>query len=253
MKLSTLSISVVIVSVFILLSCKKDTNYETFYGSETLVGNGNARTFFTVSNSGVPQEIGVVFTEKALSGLPTANTTYILDLNQKAIEATPFKYVVVGLSATGHGLPPTGHITAHFDVRYFIMPNEERDAIPTPEAPLYPPPAGAGFDTHPPSGYLPDKYVMNYAVAKMGRHWASNDFVAGAHVEHTMIYGTYNGVLTFIAPIVTVAELATGHHHSIAYPQPQKFAKPGYYATKYNITKDDKGNHLVTLSDFVLR
>lgn len=253
MRLSTLSFCFILSSALFLSSCKKDINYETFYGTEMAVGNGNARTFFTVSNAGVPREIGVVFTAEALAKLPNANTTWVLNLHQKAIEATLFKNIVVGLSASGHGLPPTGNIDAHLDVRFFMMPNDEREAIPAPAAPLYPPPAGAGFDTHPPAGYLPENYVMNYAVAKIGRHWADNSFATGAHVEHTMIYGTYNGELTFIAPIVTVAGMVAGKNYSIAYPQPQQFAKPGYYATKYNITKDDKGSPVVALSDFVRR
>lgn len=68
-----------------------------------------------------------------------------------------------------------------------------------------------------------------------------------------MIYGTWNGVLNFINPIVTLTTLAGGRSYSVGYPQPQYFAKHGYYPTKYNIYKDDKGSHYVTLSNFVLR
>lgn len=244
--------SLLLASTLILCSCKKDITNDTFFGSQVQVGDGNAQTFFTINSSGVPQELGVLFTPEALSGLPTSNTTYVLDLPAKAIEATMFNHVIIGLSASGHGLPPTGNIAAHFDIRFFIMSSQEREAIPTPAAPLIPP-AGAGFDAVPPAGYLPDNYVMNYAVAKMGRHWASNVFPVGTHVDHTMIYGTYYGELTFVAPIVTVAHLATGLSHSVAYPQPKKFAKKGYYSTKYHIVKDDKGRHLIKLSDFVPR
>lgn len=243
---------VVIGCVVLGFSCKKEANLVTVFGTETAIGKGTARTFLTVNNAGVPNELGVAFTAEALSGLPGTNTTYVLQLHQRAIDVVPFKHVVVGLSAAGHGLPPSGHIEAHFDVRFFLMSNEEREAIPTPAAPLIPP-AGAGFDEVPPAGYLPENYVMNYAVAKIGRHWASNTFPSGAHVDHAMIYGTYNGVLTFIAPIVTVAHLATGGNVSVNYPQPQKFSQKGHYAKKYNFRKDDKGNYMVTLSDFVKR
>ena len=51
----------------------KETKYNTFKGDEIEVGNGYARTFITQSHTGVPQELGIVFTDEALSGLPTTN------------------------------------------------------------------------------------------------------------------------------------------------------------------------------------
>lgn len=216
--------------------------YNTFYGPEQQVGDGSARTFATISHTGVPQEIGVIFTKEALSGLPTTNTLYTLELHHKAIEATPFEHVVVGLNP-GHALPPSGSIGAHFDVRFFMITNEERLTIPAPPAP--------GFDVYPPAGYLPAGLVPYVTSAQIGRNWPSGSFVAGQTVNHTMVWGTYNGKVIFINPAVTLAELASGNRSSVAYPQPQYFAKHGYYPTKYNIYEDDKGSHYVTLSDFV--
>jgi hypothetical protein len=62
----------------------------TFKGPQVAVGNGHARTFVTINHDGVPQEIGVVFTHGALSGLATVNTPYVLRFHNKALEATPF-------------------------------------------------------------------------------------------------------------------------------------------------------------------
>jgi len=70
------------------------------------VGNDSGRTFATISHKGVPLEIGVIFTATALTGLPAENTYYSLPFHQKAIEATLFEHVVVGLSAHGHVMPP---------------------------------------------------------------------------------------------------------------------------------------------------
>ncbi|MEJ7673127.1 MAG: hypothetical protein WKF59_10540 [Chitinophagaceae bacterium] len=191
----------------------------------------------------MPQEIGAIFTDEALSGLPDVNTLYSLQFHHKAIEATPFEHVLLGLSAHGHVLPPSGQIAAHFDVRFMMMTEEERLVIPAPPSP--------GFDA-PPSGYLPANYVQNAAIAQVGRHW-SYSTVAGTTVNHTMVYGTWNRELTFINPIVTLTTLASGASYSVAYPQPQYFAEHGYFPTKYNIYEDDKGRHYVTLSDFVWR
>jgi len=99
---------------------------------------------------------------------------------------------VVGLSAHGHVMPPDGFIGPHFDVRFFMMTEEERLAIPAPPA--------AGFDVIPPSGYLPPNYVKNSAQAQIGRHWAENIYTAGQTVNSAMVYGTWNGQVTFLAP-----------------------------------------------------
>ncbi|MGI8637962.1 MAG: hypothetical protein ACR2KZ_21395, partial [Segetibacter sp.] len=119
MRLSTLYLFI-IGGALVLCSCKKEntnTSYTTTKGPQVEVGEGRAQTFITVSHAGVPQEIGVIFTDDALLGLPEVNTTYVLNLPPEAIQTTLFKNVVVGLSAHGHGLPPTGSIEAHFDVR----------------------------------------------------------------------------------------------------------------------------------------
>ncbi len=262
MKLSTLYL---FGCVLVLLSCKKelnsnneadtfvsltaaqanqDTKYNTFYGPQEEVGDGHARTFASISHSGVPQEIGVIFTDAALSGLPDVNTLYPLSFHQKAVEATLFEHVLLGLSAHGHPLAPSGSIAPHFDVRFFMMTEAERLAIPAPPAP--------GFDVTPLPGYLPANYLMNAPIAQIGRHWNSST-LAGTTVNHTMILGTWDGVLTFINPIVTLTTLTGGSSTSTAYPQPQYFAEHGFYPTKYNIYEDNKGNHYVTLSNFVWR
>jgi len=231
-----------------LLHSKNDNTYK---GPQVKVGNGHARTFITINPSGAPKEIGVIFTKEALSGLPATNSLYQLEFHDKALNGTLFKHVAIGWSAAGHGLPPSGSMGPHMDCRFFLMTAAERLAIPAPSTSGYP--AGGGFDVSPPSGYLPANYAMNAAVAQIGRHWAENIFSAGMTVPHTMILGTWNGALTFINPIVTLTTLASGTSYSVAYPQQQFFAKRGYYPTKYNIYKDDKGSHYVTLTGFVWR
>ncbi|MEJ7739470.1 MAG: DUF5602 domain-containing protein [Chitinophagaceae bacterium] len=257
MRVSALYFYFIIGSAIVLSSCQKDQILDdvkglfksdkdnTYKGPQVQVGNGQANTFVTISHSGVPKKIGVVFTEGALSGLPTANTIYPLEFHHKALEATLFEHVALGWSATGHGLPPSGQIGPHMDVRFFMMTQEERLAIPAPPAPE--------FDVAPPTGYLPANYSLNAAVSQIGRHWGENIFEAGMTVPHTMILGTWNGQLTFINPIVTLTTLASGARYSVAYPQQQYFAKNGYYPTKYNIYEDDKGSHYVSLSHFVWR
>ncbi len=226
-------------------SAGQETKYNTFKGDEIEVGNGYARTFITQSHTGVPQELGIVFTHEALSGLPTTNAPYVLYFHHKALESTPFKHLSLGWSANGHPLPVGAFIHAHFDIRFFMMSLEDRLAIPAPPA--------ASILLLPPTGYMPDNYIADAPVAQIGRHWAPNNFTPSSIINHTMILGSFNGNFTFVSPIVTRTTLASGVSVSLPYSQPQNFAQHGYYPTKYNIYEDDKRRHYVTLSDFVWR
>jgi hypothetical protein len=225
-------------------SSAQEDKYNTFKGDEVPVGNGYAYTFVTQSHTDVPLELGVVFTDEALSGLATTNTPYVLEFHHKATESTPFKHVSLGWSANGHPLPGS-FISSHFDVRFFMMTLEERLAIPAP-------PAAALF-VQPPTGYMPANYFADVPAPQVGLHWTDKSFTAGVPVSHTMILGSYNGRFTFVSPIVTRTELANGTSVSLPWTQPQFFAEHGYYPTRYNIYQDDKKRHYVTLSDFVWR
>lgn len=226
-------------------SADPETKYNTFNGTEITVGNGYAHTFMTQSHTGVPQEVGIIFTDEALTGLPTVNTPYVLDFHQKALESTPFKHLALGWNANGHPLPGGAFIPTHFDIRFFMMSLEDRLAIPAPPAP--------SILLLPPAGYMPADYVADAAVPQIGVHWTPNNFASGQTVDYTMILGSYNGNFTFVSPIVRQTVLASGTSVSLPYSQPQNFAVHGYYPTQYNIYEDDKKRHYVSLSDFIWR
>ncbi|HEX5653467.1 MAG TPA: hypothetical protein VFX58_10360 [Chitinophagaceae bacterium] len=226
-------------------SADQEIKYNTFKGDEIQVGNGYAHTFLTQSHTGQPQELGIVFTDEALSGLATTNTPYVLDFHQKALESTPFKHLALGWSANGHPLPVGAFIPAHFDIRFFMMNLQDRLAIPAPPA--------ASILLQPPPGYMPADYIADAPIPQLGLHWAPNNFTSGSTINHTMILGTYNGNFNFVSPIVTRATLVNGISVSLPYSQPLYFAQHGYYPTRYNIYEDDKNRHYVTLSDFVWR
>ena len=227
-----------------MTSKDNDCHYNTFKGPQVVVGNGYARSFVRISHTGKPQELGVVFTNEALSGLPEVNTPYVLELHNKALETTPFKHVALGWSAHGHPLPGS-FMDSHFDVRFFMMGLAERLAIPAPPAP--------GFTNLPPTGYMPANYLPDAPAPQIGRHWTDNSFTPGVPVNHTLILGSFDGAFTFVSPIVVRTELISGQSFSIDYAQPQLFAQHGYYPTRYNIYQDDQQRHYVTLSNFVWR
>lgn len=223
---------------------KQDTKDKTFNSPQVEVGNGHARSFITISHTGVPQELGVIFTDAALSGLPAVNAPYVLELPNQALQTTPFNHIALGWSANGHPLPGS-FIGPHFDVRFFMTSLEERLAIPAPPSP--------GFLNLPPPGYMPSNYFTDAPVPMLGMHWTDKSFITGVPVNHTLILGTYDGKFKFVSPIVVRTDLVSGQSFSISYAQPEKFARHTYYPTKYNIYKDQKQMHYVTLSHFVLR
>ena len=222
----------------------QEEKYNTFNGDEIAVGNGYAHTFITQSHTGVPQELGIIFTDEALSGLATSNTSYVLEFHHKGLESTPFTHIALGWSANGHPLPGGAFMPSHFDIRFFLISLEERLAMPAPTAPEY--------FILPPTGYMPANYFPDIP-SPTGMNWTDKSFAAGATIDHAMILGSYNGRFTFISPIVQRTYLESGAGVSIPWMQQQFFVVHGYYPTKYNIYEDDKKRHYVTLSDFVWR
>jgi hypothetical protein len=96
-----------------LTSCKKPIVQpvpdQIFRGPEVTMGNGKANTFFKTDNNNTPLEIGFEMTKEALTGLPQdpadrAASTFILQLDQKAKDLTPFEHLVINWQVHGH--PP---------------------------------------------------------------------------------------------------------------------------------------------------
>jgi hypothetical protein len=136
-----------------------------------------------------------------------------------------------------------------------MMPEAERLAIPAYSE------ATAAFDNNPPAGYLPASYIAppGGEEPQMGKHWVDATapelpWNGGAKFTKTFIYGSYNGQVNFIEPMVTLELINSGVASSTPIPQPELFKEKKYYPTVYNIYRNN-GNQtiLVSLSHFVLR
>ncbi|MEP6712813.1 MAG: hypothetical protein ABJA37_10375 [Ferruginibacter sp.] len=226
-----------------LNSCKKEKDSKTFFGPETAMGAGTARSWITITHDEVPLEIGVEMTDEVLSALAKANFTVAIPLHVKAKETTPFDHLYITWAANGHPLPGT-FIGPHFDVRFFMTRQEDHLAIPAPPAP--------GFTNLPPAGYMPVSYFPDAPIPQLGLHWTDKMF--DNPVTKAMILGSYDGKFTFVSPIMILPVLQSGESFSGAYAQPQFFARHNWYPTKYNIYMNTATHkHYVTLSDFVWR
>ena len=240
--------------LFIFFSCKKDpqVSITTLRGPEVTMGNGKANSIFKIDNTGTPIEIGFEMTKEALNGLtqdPTnrEQSIFVLPLDQKALDVTPFDHLVINWQPHGH--PPMIFADPHFDFHFYKITLAEQLAIPP-----YTPASAAKFDLLPPSGFMPASYNADPGgIPGMGKHWG--DAVAPSSFSHIMVYGSYNGQVHFVEPMLTRALLQAGTKVNTSYAQPLNFEKSGkWYPIKYNIYKDNNANkHYVTLTDFVRR
>lgn len=228
-------------------------NYNTFYGPQTQMGNGHARSWINITREGnLPLAIGIEFSQGAMNNLPTdphdfVANRFILTLHQKARELTPFDHITLNWEPNGH--EPNGiYNVPHFDMHFYKISVAAQMAI-------------TGAPTAPPAaGYLPVQYVIQAAtVPQMGTHWlnpASPELPPSlAPFTHTMIYGSNAGQVIFIEPMITRAFLLGGLWESRVIPQPINFAPANtYYPQRYSIWKnDDNSRNYVALTNFAWR
>lgn len=281
MKLLSSAVAVAFVAAF--AACNDPVgsgsdNSTTQYGPAQSVGNGTVRTYVTVSadNPNVPVEIGVVMSESALEGLPSASmapqmnhgamaaaapmpmSAYLLDLPQQ--NPTPYKFVQFDWNPLGHepaGVYDLPHFDFHFytvskDVRASIVPTDPNYAAKAAAFPADSLRAQFYIDAATPAGITPGQA----AVPEMGLHWLDVrspelQQIAG-HPEayqpftKTFIYGSWNGAFIFDEPMITRAYIlakktATDpavRDELIPVPVAAHYSPAGYYPGAYRITWD---------------
>ena len=220
-----------------------------FLGDAKPLGQGKVWTWIQTDSDGVPQTIGITMTESALQGLPTegghgccGGNEYSLPLPAIAVE-TPFHHVVLNWNPKGH--EPAGiYDKPHFDFHFYTMSEAERLNIKdnpdlTGEAGRAPSPE-----------YLPKDYVQAPGiVGKMGSHWV--DSLApefnGQPFTSTFIYGSYNGRVTFVEPMITKAFLESHPNFSQTLKQPIKSADPRFVAGQYRVEYNEQ-THEITIA-----
>jgi len=239
------------------MSSKKLT---VFKGPQVALGYGKVRSWLSVDANGLPSEIGIEITPDAFKNLamdnsktlPPDHETIVVPLQVKATQLTPFDHVGINWNPNGHE-PPGVFDVPHFDIHFYMISVEEQMAIPA-----WSPETDAEFNNYPPTGYMPADYFTPPGPAtaepQMGKHWLPVDLGAYLPFSKIMIYGSYDGKITFVEPMITLDYLLSNPTFSDNYSQPQFFEKAGYYPTKYNIYQDSMtGNTNITLSDFVAR
>jgi hypothetical protein len=243
------------------LTAKMNSNkLNVFKGPQVALGFGKVRSWISVDSNGHPREIGIEITPEAFKNLamdnsktlPPDHETIVVPLHLKATQSTPFDHIGLNWNPDGHE-PPGVFDVPHFDIHFYMISVEEQMAIPA-----WSPETDAAFNNYPTIGYMPADYFTPPGPAtaepQMGKHWLPINLGAYLPFSKIMVYGSYNGQLIFVEPMITLDYLLSNVDFSIDYSQPEHFAKAGNYPTKYNIYHDAiTGNTYVTLSEFVSR
>lgn len=213
----------------------------TYKGKAVPIGQGMAHTVVHTDASGKLDAIGIVFTEKALEGLPAAghgghgDVPYVLPMPAKGPK-TVVNHAVINWEPSGHP-PPKVYDVPHFDFHFYLIGRAERESI------LFNSENESGEPgQQPPRELLPEGYVVppGTAVPQMGVHAinpASGEF-QGQPFNATFIYGYHNQRLTFIEPMASLDFLKSKPSFSAPVARPARFSKQGAYPSSYTIRYD---------------
>lgn len=238
------------------VSCKKDKQeLELTEGAKTSFGNGKVWSWVQMKTESLqPEAIGISFTQDAFVNLPAGSMNgygefqFVLDVPAQ-IQNTPFNNIVINWNPHGH--TPVGiYDKPHFDCHFYMIPEAERQQIRDYNT------DSTKFQLFPSPAYLPANYIpIPEGEEMMGKHWAD---ITSPELNptdpqpftQTLIYGSYNGKVTFYEPMVTLSFITTTNSFIRNIPQPLKYAKSGYYPTKLSIGKSGSTTEL-KLYDFV--
>jgi hypothetical protein len=220
-----------------------------FKGDETTFGFGKAYTYIINDGDGNPSEIGVAIDADAFDNFTELSGDAEVSLNYPAeASQTPFKHQFMGFAAHGH--EPVGiYDVPHYDLHFYTSTIAERSAI-------------SPYDTvkaanMPGPDFFPAAYVPTGLVPNMGVHWldVTSPELNGSAFTQTFIWGSFDGKVTFLEPMVTRQFIMASHDFETDIKQPAQYDQPGkYYPTKQGFEHNhDKGEYRFFLKGFVQR
>lgn len=235
-----------------LFACQKDKNENSkagrFYGPSQSLGDGQVRSFIDIDATGKPHQMGIAISEETMNSLPDAEGHYdkALEIPAQGLAVTPFKYILFDYNPHGH--EPDGVYTVpHFDFHFYKTTLAETLAITPgdPKSEIYPNPA-----------YVPANFFPGGGVPQMGNHWIDPlaPELNGQPFTATFLYGSYDGKVTFMEPMITVDYIKSTEAVETAIKQPLKYSPAGNYPTSYIIHHNHAAKQYeIMIADFVAR
>ena len=220
----------------------------TEWGEPLAVGDGEVRVKYK-EKKGVPTYLGIKIQRSAMEnlGAPTHGPESVFDLPMPDGLADATALQMIHMNWNPHGHPPVGlWDLPHFDFHFYMVDGPSLGAITPGDCEGTPLSCDALELARVPlaEGAMPPGYAMLDAVAPfMGNHLL-DVAVNGPAPPRTYIYGAYDGVVTFLEPMVTLDYLQNLTEDDeddacIAVPTPNTFEEAGYYPTEYCIKADD--------------
>jgi len=249
------------------------------------LGNGTARVYVALNDDGSPRAIGVRLDKEALAGLPrepnatsrcfdrngdgkiepdecVGDYAFVFTIPGEASQAVaPFKWVALNWNPHGHGSPaPPPWAVPHFDFHFYLVPRDAVQRLRTGKC-------GEMIDCDDfkiATKAVPAKYVhadhidVGAAVPDMGNHLIDSKSPelakGGPPFTHTFIFGAYDGKITFLEPMVTLAFIASKPDICTKINQPDAYEVAGAYPTRYCVRYlPDENAYAISIEEFVRR
>lgn len=221
------------------------------FGKPVAIGNGMAWTWAKMANGSTDkiESMGITFTETALEGLPDLADQkmpmgeYMLEF-PKEIKGRPFDHVMLNWAPVGHDPFPL-YGKPHFDIHFFMMSPEKTKLITAKGDDL------KKCNNKPSAEYVPAGYILppGTVIPTMGAHWIdpkSKEF-QGKEFDTTFIYGSYDGKINFVEPMITTKFLGSKPDFTQALTTPKMVDVAGFYPSAYSI-KHNAARKEVTVS-----
>jgi hypothetical protein len=233
----------------------QDLQFAIFYpdrsalhvGERVPMGDGYVESWIELDSAGNPSSLGISISEAAFMSLPDEITEWSLALPSEA-SATPFTHMGLDWNPSGHE-PPGVYDLPHFDIHFNIIDEESRLAISADDP---------NFEVIPDAQFLPADYEkIPGGVPRMGAHWIdtqSPEFQSEVF-SSTMIYGSYEGHVIFVEPMITWDFIHNSAEFSAAIKQPDAYEVEGvFYPTTYGFRFDEeKREYRISIDGFVER
>lgn len=222
------------------------------FGAEMPLGTGTVRAFAETDATGFATRIGVEMTEDAVTSLGH-DMVFLTVALPEAAQLAGYDHVYLGWMPHGHA-PEDLFGAPHFDVHFYTMTEADRLAI-DPSDPLFMEKAAnrPSADQMPPNFVPPPELDP---IPAMGEHWVdvTDPVFSGQPFEAVMIYGAWDGELTFVEPMVTRDLLVSRSDFGGEVGQPHLVTQAVSLPSAWSVSFDAAtGVHLISIDGLIPR